>query len=336
MRILWCSFTPLLLTIWVPFTQAQTKTDVQLDGLSGPVRSVSSTVTQAGDEKWQQPSGPTLVEPIYCRNCEYDPDGSKTMSGQMMDGKFYGELIQLVRDGGGGVTDRYAYSASTGELERHDVMGPYGKTKQIAYTAGKLRFRSTFAYDAYGNLTEWRSFNAAGGSEGYTLTSSTKDGTLLKTSTYAKDGTLSYEQANDPESDSERFTTYDELGKVNLTWTAVQGKVTSFWEPSDSPSQFGESFTEPKGEGNVDDFACHNDLRCDIAHVHYEYLDGDKHTPLSAEWRDAEGNLQLAAYFEYDVDSYHNWTGRKVWVWNPELGKRTLFERDSRVIMYWK
>jgi hypothetical protein len=322
--------------IWVPFTQARSRSDVQFDGLAGPVRSISSTVTPARDVKWQQPSGPTLVEPIWCRDCEYDSDGSKTTSGQVMDGKFYGEVIRLVRDGNGNVTDRYAYSSSTGELERHDVMGPYGKTEQRAYVAGKLRFRSTFAYDAYGNITEWRSFNAAGASDGYTLTSSTKDGTLLNRSTYAKDGTLSSEQTYDPETGTDHFTTYDEFGKLKLTWTVVQGKVTSFWEPSDSPTQFGDGFIEPKGEGNVDNFDCHNDLRCDISRVHYEYLDGDKHTPLSAEWRDAEGTLQLAAYFEYEVDSYHNWTTRRVWAWNPAIAKRTLFETDSRVITYWK
>jgi hypothetical protein len=60
------------------------------------------------------------------------------------------------------------------------------------------------------------------------------------------------------------------------------------------------------------------------------------HTPLSAEWRDAEGNLKLATYFEYDLDAYHNWTTRKVWVWNPNLGVRTLSQTDARIITYWK
>lgn len=335
MRFLRCSFTLLLLMTWAPFTQAQNKTDVQLDGLSGPVRSVSSTVTQP-DVQWQQPAGPTLVAPILCRDCEYGHDGSKTKSGQVMDGNFYGERIRLVRDSNGNVTDRYAYSSSTGQLNRHDVMGPYGKSEQDTYVAGKLQFRSTFAYDPYGNLTEWRSSDATGASQGYTLSSSTKNGTLLKNSTYAKDGNLSYEQTYDPEADTDHLTTYDEFGKVKLTWTAVQGNLTSFWEPSDSPSQFGDNFIEPKGEGNVDHFACRNDLSCNVSRIHYEYQDGDKHTPVSAEWRDAEGNLQLGAYFEYDLDSYHNWTSRRVWVWNPELAKRTLFETDSRVITYWK
>lgn len=336
MRILRCSFTLLLLITWAPFTQAQNKSDVQLDSFAGPVRSVSTTVTQASDVKWQQPSGPTLVDPIWCRDCEYDPDGSKIKSGQVMDGKFYGERIRLVRDGDGNVTDRFAYNSSTGELNRHDAMGPYGRTEQKAYIAGKLRSHSTLAYDQYGHPSEWHFFDAHGSPQGYSTNVSAKDGTLVRQSSYARDGQLSWEQTYDPETEAEHFTSYDEFGKVKLTWTFVKGKI-SFWEASDlPPTEFGAHLTEAVGEGNVDDYACHNDLRCDVSRVHYEYLDGDKHTPISAEWRDAEGNLQLAAYFDYEVDSYHNWTSRRVWVWNPELGQRTPFESDSRVITYWK
>jgi hypothetical protein len=337
MRSLRWSFIVFLLVFRFAFVHAQVKTDVQLDGLAGPVKSVSSSTVQARDVQWQQPEGPTMVAPIWCRHCEYDPDGNKTKSGQMMDSKFYGERIRLVRDDEGKVTDRYSYDVSTGELRRHDLLGAYGKTEQNIYTAGKLRYRTTYAYDQYGNTTETRSFDRAGGSQGYTLAAFTQNGTLLKGSTYTKDNKLSYEQTYDPDTGIEDFTAYDEFGKVNLTWTVAKGKVISFWEPGDSlPKNFGEHFTEPEGAGNVDDYACHSDLHCDLSHVHYEYLDGDMHTPLSAEWRDAEGNLKLATYFEYDLDAYHNWTTRKVWVWNPDLGVRTLSQTDARIITYWK
>ena len=331
------SFIVLLLAFRFPFVHAQVKTDVQLDDLAGPVKSVSSSTIQAADVKWQQPEGPTMVAPVWCHHCEYDPYGNKTKSGQVMERKFYGERIRLVRDDNGNVTDRYFYDVSTGDLRRHDLVGPYGKTEQNVYTGGKLRYRTTYAYDQYGNMTEMRSFDAAAESQGYTLTAFTQDGTLLKGSTYTKDNKVSYEQTYDPETELQHFTNYDELGKVNLTWTVAKGKMISFWEPGDSsPNNFGEHFTEPEGAGNVDDYACHSDLHCDLSHVHYEYLDGDKHTPLSAEWRDAEGNLKSAAYFEYEVDVYHNWTTRKVWVWSPDLGLRTLSETDARVISYWK
>lgn len=332
------SFLLFLLAFPSPFVHAQAKTDVQLDGLSGPVKSVSSAAVEAAGVKLAAGPGPTMIAPIWCHDCEYDPDGSKTKSGQVaMDSKFIGERIRLVRDGDGKVTDRYFYNASTGELYRHDVIGPYGKTEQNLYADGKLRSRGTYAYDQFGNMTETRSLDAAGGSQGYTLAAFTKDRTLLNRSAYTKDNTLSYEQTYDPETEIEHFTTYDELGEVKLTWTVAKGKMISFWEPGNSsPRNFGERFTEPEGESNEDDYDCHSDLHCDLSHVHYEYLHGDKHTPLSAEWRDVEGNLKQAMYFEYEVDSYHNWTTRRVWVWNPDLGQRTLSETDARVIRYWR
>ena len=80
---------------------------------------------------------------------------------------------------------------------------------------------------------------------------------------------------------------------------------------------------EPMGDGSFDNYSCHV-LGCDVSHVHYEYLNGDKHTPQSAEWRDSEGNLKLAAYFEYKVDAFRNWTYRRIWIWDPGLRGRAL------------
>jgi len=333
MPFLRCSFIFVLAAL--NFAAGQAKTDAQMDGFSGPVRSVSSAVTRTS-VKWQQPSGPTLVSPLWCKDCEYDPDGSKTKSGDLMEGKFYGETIRLIRDADGHVTERYSYNAASGELQRHDVMGPFGKIEQKVYVKGKLAFRATYAYDQYGYLSETASSDAAGNSEGRTVFVNAKDGSRVRESTYGGNGQLSWEHIDDPEAKTEHFTTFDEFGLVKLTWTFAHGKLTSFWEPPDSPKQFGDNFTEEEGEGSYENFACHSDLRCDISRVHYEYLDGDRHTPKSAEWRDAEGTLKSAAYFDYEVDSYHNWTTRRVWVWSPELGERTLLETDFRVISYWK
>ena len=85
--------------------QADRKTDAQLDDLFGPVKTVSTVVSMA-QVKWQQPGGPTLVLPVWCRDCSYDSDGTKTISGQIANGEFSGELIDIRRDGDGRVTDR--------------------------------------------------------------------------------------------------------------------------------------------------------------------------------------------------------------------------------------
>ncbi len=123
MRFLQCSLMlSALFAVFVPLPQAQSATDTQLDGLAGPGKSVSSAITESG-VKWQQPSGPALVVPIWCKDCEYDADGTKIRSGQMVEGRFYGEAIRLVRDGDGRVRDRYSYGSPTGDLQRHEVMG---------------------------------------------------------------------------------------------------------------------------------------------------------------------------------------------------------------------
>lgn len=193
-----------------------------------------------------------------------------------------------------------------------------------------------FSYDDNGHMREWLSFDGSGKSTGHTLRVTNKDGGILRRSVYGSNGELSYEQTYDPETETDHFTSFDELGRVKVTWTYVQDKLASYWQEPDSPSQFGDNFSEPRGENDVENYSCHADLKCDLSRVHYEYLDEGKRNPKSAVWRDEEGNLRLAAYFEYEVDSHRNWTLRQVWVWDPSLGQRTLFETDLRTITYWE
>ncbi len=84
----------------VVFAQNQPRTEAEQDGLIGAVKSVSTTVNN-GNVKWQQPNGPTLVIPVWCRECDYNSDGYRTKSGQLINGKFVGEKIALNRDGNG-------------------------------------------------------------------------------------------------------------------------------------------------------------------------------------------------------------------------------------------
>jgi hypothetical protein len=338
MRSLRCVFAlPLFLIAFATsaLAQQQNLTDAQRDDLAGPVKSVSSSVMYPG-VSWQQPGGPTLVAPISCRDCEYDPDGIKTKSGQVVDGNFLGEIIQLVRDANGHVTDRFVENASTDELVRHEVVGPFGKAEQTIYQAGELYWRQTYSYDKYGHVTDWLTFDSTGKQISRTLTSTDKDGTVKETSVWGKDGELDWMQTFDPQTQVEQFTTFDRFGATNLTWTVASGKLISFWERPHSPSQFGDNFTEDAGNDTFENYNCHNDGRCDLSRVHYVYLDPKRHDPQSAEWRDSQGNLCFAAYYDYKIDSFRNWTYRRVWVWTPALGERTLYETDSRAISYWK
>ena len=327
----------LFLFLISPFASAQepSRTDAQTDGFAGPVKSVSTGVMSAG-VKWQQPNGPTLVIPISCQDCRYDPDGTKTKSGQVINGGFHGEIIRLVRDANGNVTDRFVADTFTGQMSLHEVIGPFGKTEQKVYIDGKLHWRQTFSYDQYGHISDSLSFDSTGRQSGRTLTNADKDGTVMERSVWRKDGELTWQQTYDPETQVEHFTTFDKSGRVKLTWTLIHGQLLTFWEPRLSSSQFGDNFSEDVGNGDVNHYVCQNSGKCELFRIHYEYLDPKKRNPQSAEWRDSEGNLLFAAYYRYEVDSFRNWTYRQVWVWTPDLSDRTLYETDYRTITYWQ
>ena len=196
--------------------------------------------------------------------------------------------------------------------------------------------RQTFTYDEYGQVRDMVSFDGAGKLEAHILTLRDKAGEIVERSVSRKDGELDWQQTYDPETQVERFTSFDQLGKVNLAWTVFRGNLISFWEPSDSRMQRGDNFNEHVGDDDVDNYACQNDGRCQVSHIHYEYLDAEKHILRSAEWRGSDGQLGFATYYKYQIDSSGNWTYREVWVWTPELGEQTLSETDLRAIKYWQ
>jgi hypothetical protein len=319
----------------VASAQEHIPTDAQRDGLIGPVKSVSTSILSWGVQ-WRQPGGPTLKEPIWCRDCEYAPDGFRTKEGQVVEGVFHGTRLRFVRDTNGQVTERFVFDASTGQLYRHDIVGPFGSTERVSYSAGKITMRQTFTYDEYGQVRDMVSFDGAGKLEAHMLTLRDKAGEIVERSVSRKDGELDWQQTYDPETQVERFTSFDQLGKVNLAWTVFRGNLISFWEPSDSRMQPGDNFNEHLDDDDVDNYACQNDGRCQVSHIRYEYLDAEKHILRSAEWRGSNGQLGFAAYYKYQIDSSGNWTYREVWEWTPELGERTLSETDLRAITYWQ
>ena len=129
--------------------------------LTGRIKAVSTTASRT-DIHWQQPAGPSLIVPIFCWECEFDPNGNQTRSGQTFNGSFHGEIIQLVVDGQGHITERVAEDASTGDTVRHEFVGPFGKTERSLYKDGELQYRVLLSYDEYEHTTEWRRLDAAG------------------------------------------------------------------------------------------------------------------------------------------------------------------------------
>jgi hypothetical protein len=335
MQTLRRAFPLLLLVAATAAAQEEHLTDAQRDGFLGPVKSVSTQVSSPA-VNWQQPAGPTLVTPVWCRDCDYDPDGTKTKSGQVVDGKFIGETIVVKRDGNGRVTDESFVNSTTGEVYRELRMGPFGRTEETDNLNGKVRWQQSFNYDPNGHMTDWLTLDSAGNQVGRVQTVAVSDGTVIDKSVWGKAGELQYRETFDPRTETESLNTYDEAGGVKLASIAMHRKPVSFSEALEATPQFGERFSFPQPNGDMDHYACHADGRCDRFAVHYEYLDpSKKRNPTIAEWRDAEDNLLYAAYFEYDLDALQNWTHRRVWV-SAGQAKRALYEEDARTIAYWR
>lgn len=70
------------------------------------------------------------------------------------------------------------------------------------------------------------------------------------------------------------------------------------------------------------------------SHIHYEFADKAQRHPVGAEWKDANGNLRYAAYYQYAFDSHANWVRREILIVSPEHPDRTPYETDTRTITY--
>ena len=230
------------------FAQQQNLTDAQRMDLVGPVRSVSATTSETGIV-FQQPGGPALVMSVLCRECEFDQDGNLTKSGQTLDGTFRGEIIQVIRDANGRVTERFARDDSTGELTRHEVIGPFGKTEEAFYQHGGLWWHGLFTYDQYGHMIDSLTLDGHGKQIGHIVVNIENEGNNKEEWDFGRDGeeVLHFQQRFDPKTQIEHFISFNPFGAVKLRWTAIGGTLSTFWELPGSQSEYGEGFSEDIG-----------------------------------------------------------------------------------------
>jgi len=80
---------------------------------------------------------------------------------------------------------------------------------------------------------------------------------------------------------------------------------------------------------------CFSNGNRENAVIRERFVEQKSHNLKSAEWSDGDGKLLYAAFYDYDFDSHHNWTHRRIWVITPEIPERTLYEEDSRILTYW-
>lgn len=323
-----------ILLVLLPVCASEPKnTDARSDGLFGPIRSVSTREERAQIE-WHQPNGPTVALPASCGECEYDLEGNRIKTGQIIDGEFRGEVVRFLRDSTGKVIEKIAENYK-GEMYRREVIGPYGITEQDGFENGKQISQSFLFYDAHGHLSESRNYDRDGVIVGSSFSIIDASDNFKEEWDSGPNGSFSlhFVQANDPKTDTFTFTNFNENGSIKVTFTTVGTKVISYWQEPSEQQVFGSNFfMDPVGK-TQESYSCRSDGSCD--HVISYFPDEARHHASRIEWHDAAGVLKLWADYEYDLDQFGNWTKRTVWVWSPELGERKLYETDYRTLKYW-
>jgi hypothetical protein len=307
--------------------------DAQSDDLAGQVRSVS-TKQETQQLAWGQMNAKAAFWGVSCLECEYDREGNRIKSGGLVDGEFRGDIIRIVRDETGRMNERIVENVK-GEVIRRDALGPYGITEQVVYQEGKTISRSTWSYDQNGHVTEFYQYDQDGVVTGSSISTSDASGDIKEQWDYGPDGVfrLHFAQIYNPQTDISTFTSFNENGSANVTFTTKGTKVLSYWQQTDEKNVFGSSFwRDPVGRTLVT-HNCNPDGTCDEITSHF--FDEARHQVSRVEWHDPAQVLRLAFDYEYESDSFGNWTKRTVWVWSPELGERKLSETDNRTITYW-
>ena len=308
-------------------------TDARSDGLFGPIRSVS-TREERVQIQWHQPDGPTVALPAGCPECEYDPEGNRIKIGQIIDGEFGGDVVRFLRDSTGRVVEKIAENYK-GEMNRREVIGPYGITEQDGFENGKQISRSLWFYDGNGHVSEFRNYDRDGVIVDSSFSTIDASDNFKEEWDSGPNGSFSlhFVQTNDPKTDTFTFTNFNENGSIKVTFTTMGTKVISYWQEPSEQQVFGSNFSmDPVGK-TQESYSCHSDGNCD--HVISNFLDETRRHVSRIEWRDAAGVLKLSGDYEYELDQFGNWTKRTVWVWSPELGNRKLYETDYRTLTYW-
>lgn len=308
-------------------------TDARRDGFFGPIRSVSTREERAQIE-WHQPNGQTVARPVSCRECEYDPEGNRTKMGQITDGEFQGEILQLQRDSTGKVIEKIAENYK-GEIYRREVIGPYGITEQEGFENGKPISRSFWFYDGNGHITSFRRYDKDGVIASRSSSMIDASGNFKEEWDFGANDSFSlhFIETNDPKTGTFTFTSFNENGSIKVAFTTVGTKVISYWQEPSERQVFGSNFSvDPIGK-TQESYRCHSGGGCE--HIVSFFSDEARRNISRIEWRDAADVLELSADYEYELDRFGNWTKRTVWVWSPELGERKMFETDHRILKYW-
>jgi hypothetical protein len=319
------------LLLYCGYAVAQQKpyTDLSLDHLTGPVRAaVSKRSFHESDVRL--PDGVSVVLPIMRERFEYDPDGTKTLGETQQQGGPYGESMEIERDAQGRLYVRRTLDRQTGQMIRDERFGPHGVIDDRRYSAGKLTDEFVQDWDENGHRSASVAKDGHGKEVSHGHSTFTADGVMTEETSWGSNGIVEWSNTYDPATDVLHSKNYDKNGMLRLSSTVVHDRLTDYWASEDN--LYGSDFEVTAGMHH-DESICHADGKCD--HLVSEYLDTDGRNPRSVELRGPTGVLKAAAYYEYTLDTYDNWTNRIVRVKVTDKQQPVLYEEDARTLLYW-
>jgi hypothetical protein len=316
---------------------AQSSPPTEAESADGFLGRVETAVTDVHTNRFDfaQPEGPSIVFPVGFKALEFDRDGNRVKAGEILhNGNFFGEIIRNIRDPDGHITQRLYTDFVSGKLSHEDWFGPYGILRSDIYIRGELFQRQLYTYDEQGRMSMRTTQDGKDTVIEGRVMKTANDGQEVKESTVGHVAGELFDEEIDNKNNSHLFERFDENGKPELQSSIHQGKVDSFWAASNQRNQWGSNSTSFTNRSDASRTSCTNN-GCTTSHIHYEFVDEAKKHPLSAEWKDANGKLIYAAYYEYVFDSHANWVRREVWIISPRHPNRTFYETDIRTITYW-
>lgn len=330
-----CSFLVLLmLAALSSAAQTDRRPQREIDGLAGPVRSVSTREEKA-PIKLERLDGFGVPLPGGCLECEYDKDGHRTKSGQILNSQFHGHSTRFLRDATGIVIEAIEENQN-GERTHRKLIGPFGPLEEQFFWAGGWRTTMINRYDQRGNLVEWTAFNPDG-----TVSSSmnaTFDEAGMVTEQWLRGPNHTFRHhivhTYDRRTKFETYTSFQEDGSAGLIFVVQDdSKVLSYWQSPGAKPGLGSMFfmdTGPKRR----EFRSYNSDGT-FERVEHSFLDAPKRHLSRVEFFDTANQLKGAADYQYEFDHFGNWLKRTVRVWTPKLGRWELYETDYRTLIYW-
>lgn len=333
--------TALMALIAAPLNASEPKlSDARNDGLFGPIRAVSVRVEKAMPD-WEPdglPQNPPIIGDYFgCQECEYDRDGNRVKAGEIADEEFRGDVIRLRKDGSGRVVEK-TYENAKGQVYRREEIGPFGITEEDAYdnAKGEVISRRFWFYDGNGHLAAYKGYDPKGIMIASSSSTIDASGNFKEERDFGPNDTFSlhFVETNDPKTDVWTFTSFQESGSIKVAVTTRGSKVVSYWQLPGDDNVFGSRFfMDPVGRTG-DSYHCHEDGTCD--HVISYFPDDARHNVSRVEWHDGTGTLIMSYDYEYELDSFGNWTKRVVRVWASRLVEPRLYETDYRTLKYWE